>query len=474
MTVAEALNQGAALHKAGKRREAEAVYRQVLEAAPGHPDALHLLGVLARQSGRVQEAVELIERAIAANPNNPTYVSNLGTAFEAAGRRDEALSSYRRAIEMRDDFAEAHFKLGSLLETMGKRGAAADALRRAVQIKPDQVPWQLALGKALSALGRHEQAAAVLARAAALDPRSAEAHFRHGEALLALKRGDEALAAYRRGAEADPTYDPATFALGSLLLDRGEAEALVGVCDEICARDPGNRRMVSFKIAALTELGRRDEARALFDFDRFVRPAEVPVPEGFANLPAFNAALAREVTTHPTLVFEKSGHATRFGGHTGDILVNPGPAVAALGLLIREAVSDYAKDLRCDADHPVAAGKLDRWRLQSWAVVMDTKGHQLPHIHPAAWLSGVYYVKVPVPETPPKDAHAGWIEFGRPQRNMHTKAEPEVRLYQPKEGLMIVFPSYLYHMTIPIETKEQRISIAFDVVPFGKAAAAPY
>ena len=57
---------------------------------------------------------------------------------------------------------------------------------------------------------------------------------------------------------------------------------------------------------------------------------------------------------------------------------------------------------------------------------------------------------------------------------MFAKAEPEVRLYRPKEGLMLLFPSYLYHMTVPIETKEQRISIAFDVVPKDKADAGPY
>jgi uncharacterized protein (TIGR02466 family) len=240
------------------------------------------------------------------------------------------------------------------------------------------------------------------------------------------------------------------------------------------ARDPGNRRLVSAKIVALTELGRRKEALELLDFDHFVRPFEIAVPEGFADIRAFNAALAREVTTHPSLVFEKSGHATRFGGHTDNILVNPGPAVAALEKKMREAVAEYSRTLSCGPAHPLAMARPEKWKLQSWAVVMDTKGHQLPHIHPAAWLSGVYYVQIPVPDTPPSDPRAGWIEFGRPQSNMRTKAEPELRLYQPKEGLMIVFPAYLYHMTVPIETKTQRISIAFDVVPADKATGKPY
>jgi hypothetical protein len=40
-----------------------------------------------------------------------------------------------------------------------------------------------------------------------------------------------------------------------------------------------------------------------------------------------------------------------------------------------------------------------------------------------------------------------------------------VKAFRPEEGLMMVFPSYFYHRTIPFEAVEQRISIAFDVLP---------
>ena len=470
---AEALNKGVGLMQAGRIGEAEAIFRRVLDAEPENADALHLLGIAMRQSGRPKDAVELIKRAIALNPRQPSYISNLGTALEAAGEKDAALAAYRRAIVLRPAFPEAYFKLGNLLQNSGKSALAAEALRRAVELKGDQAPWHLLLGTALAATAKHAEAAASLRRAVELDPALADAHHKLGVALLALGRKDEAFAAYRRAVDVKADHDPALFGLSTMMLERGDAAGLVKLCDEIIARDPGNRRMVSSKIVALTELGRRDEAKALFDFDRFLRPVEVATPPGYPDLRAFNAALADEVTHHPTLVFEKSGHATRFGGHTGDILINPGPAVAALDKLIRGAVEQYSRTLDCPPDHPVLLAKLAQWRLQSWAVVMDTQGHQMPHIHPAAWLSGVYYVRIPVHENP-REPHAGWIEFGRPQDNMFAKAEPEVRLYRPKEGLMLLFPSYLYHMTVPIETKEQRISIAFDVVPKDKPAAGPY
>jgi hypothetical protein len=74
-------------------------------------------------------------------------------------------------------------------------------------------------------------------------------------------------------------------------------------------------------------------------------------------------------------------------------------------------------------------------------------------------------VRVPAVVAEPTANEAGWIEFGRPPPEFKARAEPEVRTYRPEEGLMLLFPSYLYHRTIPFDAEEARICIAFDVVP---------
>jgi cytochrome c-type biogenesis protein CcmH/NrfG len=51
------------LQQSGNIRQAEAIYHQVLQNSPNHPDALHLLGLLARQEGNYQQAVDLIAKA---------------------------------------------------------------------------------------------------------------------------------------------------------------------------------------------------------------------------------------------------------------------------------------------------------------------------------------------------------------------------------------------------------------------------
>ena len=59
----------------------------------------------------------------------------------------------------------------------------------------------------------------------------------------------------------------------------------------------------------------------------------------------------------------------------------------------------------------------------------------------------------------------GWIEFGEPGPEYHWSARPETRRVRPEPGLMVLFPSYVFHRTIPFQSDQTRISVAFDVVP---------
>jgi uncharacterized protein (TIGR02466 family) len=100
-----------------------------------------------------------------------------------------------------------------------------------------------------------------------------------------------------------------------------------------------------------------------------------------------------------------------------------------------------------------------------WGVVLKSQGHQSPHIHPPSWISGCYYIRVPKEVTMAGTGYPGWIEFGRPHRSFDAKAEPAITRVQPKEGLMLLFPSFFYHATVPFEFEETRICIAFDISP---------
>ena len=65
------------------------------------------------------------------------------------------------------------------------------------------------------------------------------------------------------------------------------------------------------------------------------------------------------------------------------------------------------------------------------------------------------------------DDRAGWIEFGRPYRTLPDAPDATLRTIKPAEGTLLLFPSYLFHRTLPFAGDGERISISFDLQPAG-------
>jgi uncharacterized protein (TIGR02466 family) len=188
-------------------------------------------------------------------------------------------------------------------------------------------------------------------------------------------------------------------------------------------------------------------------------------PEEFGSMEDFNAALSAHVLAHPTLTNSPQSHATRKGKHSGELLTEPKGPIAALEAEILRLAAAYREESGGGDAHPFVARRPENWTLSVWGVVMQAAGHQIPHIHPAAWLSGVYYPKLPDIAGAQNGDKAGWIEFGRPPAHFHNSTAPETLSVQPEPGLMVLFPSYFYHHTVPFAASGTRISIAFDLMP---------
>lgn len=126
-TIEQALAQAVAHHQAGHLAEAEAAYAQVLALDANHPDALHLMGVVAHRRGRSEEAVGLIERASRLSPGLAAMFFNLGNVLADMGRHAQAEENYRRALELDGRFTAAQLALGKTLAAEGREEEAERA-----------------------------------------------------------------------------------------------------------------------------------------------------------------------------------------------------------------------------------------------------------------------------------------------------------------------------------------------------------
>ena len=224
VSIPNALEFALQQHQAGRRAEAEAIYRQILALEPNHSDALHLLGIIARQAGRNAVAIELFRKAITLHPNAPAYHYNLGNALRHEGRLDEAIAAFHRVIDIQPDHLDAHNNLGVALRERGRLDDAVCACRRAIEIQPGRAEAYNNLGAVLSELDRLDEAIAAYRRALELKPDCADAHMNLGSALKDQGQLDEASSCYAEALRLTPDDAEVKWGYSFLLLLRGEME----------------------------------------------------------------------------------------------------------------------------------------------------------------------------------------------------------------------------------------------------------
>jgi tetratricopeptide (TPR) repeat protein len=214
---AQAFDRAVTLHRRGRLREAEQLYRTILAHDPDHFGALHYLGVLAGQGGAPAEAERLIRRALARNAGSAEAHHNLGLALAGLGRLEEACAEYQTAVTLDAGYAEARNNLGNTLHTLGRSGEAIAHFEAALTLRPDLPDLHNNLGNALRAAGRARDAISSFRKALALRPAYAEAHNNLGVALSDLAQPLEAVAAYERAIELRPGYFEARSNLANAL-----------------------------------------------------------------------------------------------------------------------------------------------------------------------------------------------------------------------------------------------------------------
>lgn len=487
--------------RVGRREHAAALVGQAREHPPFEPEALRTLADVALVLHDVASAADLLELAITnlgKEPAPPQWYRVLGETRTMEGRLDNAIRAFRSALIASPEDADTWRWLGRVLRTVGDLPAAIAAWRRVLALRPEEWQARNELAAALVEVREFDEAAALLDEAAAragdnpavavsrakldaLCGRKREAmgaleacvarHPRHLPALVTLARAlrdedrfDEAVAALERAVMLAPGDATSWCALGRTFLESGRGEKALGVARAYSARQPGHAGALALESLAHLAIGEGEAAARLLDYGRLISTHALPLPDGFPDLASFNARLAAMAIQHPTLHRAPVSHATAEGLHSGSLLVDAREPIPALQRSLRVAVAEYCRALSDLPEHPFVTHQPKSAFFDIWCVVLERGGHQVPHIHPHAWLSGVYYPQLPEAlrfgEGP-----GGWLEFGNADHDFPRRIEPPTLRVRPEEGLLVLFPSYFYHRTIPFDFAGTRVSIAFDLVP---------
>jgi predicted O-linked N-acetylglucosamine transferase (SPINDLY family) len=224
MTLEQAFNLAVQQHRAGKLREAESIYRQILAARPNEPETLHMLGLLAYQAGQASAAAELIGNAIKINPDNAAYYSNQGMALQALGRLEDAAAALQNAIRLEPNLPEPHNNLGNAYRALGRLDDAIAMFRKAIELNPSFTAAWINLGNIHRTHGQLELAMSEFQSALRINPRLPEAQTNLANTLLEQGKLPDAIAAYRVALQLDPSQSVHHYNLGVALERTGETD----------------------------------------------------------------------------------------------------------------------------------------------------------------------------------------------------------------------------------------------------------
>ena len=454
LTIQQAIDLAAQHHKEGRLSQAETAYQRILESDPNQPIALHLLGVVAHQTGKNDVAVDLITRAIAIDPDLAEAHSNLGTALRDLGKLEEAVTSYHKALALKPDYADAHNNLGNALKDLGKPEEAVASYHKALNLKPDLAEAHNNLGNALRDLGKPEEAISSYQKALNLKPDYVNAHNNLGLALRELGRLEDALQIF----ESIDTPECYAHVL-ECLFALGEYDKFYEKQTASARNNEINTRVAAINAFASHQLNRSDPHPFCPTPLKFVRVYE-PL-DGVDDADGFLRDLMDDLQSREA-IWEPPGKTTRHGFQTmSNLFKKPYGRLVELDRIIKDTIENYRFEFSSEnCDFIKLFPKT--LTLSGWFIRLIKGGHQTEHIHSGAWLSGIFYLQMPKCT----DQEEGSIELGLwgydyPILN---KSYPKNRFY-PKNGSIILFPSSLFHRTIPFHSDEERMSIAFDLRP---------
>lgn len=278
-------------------------------------------------------------------------------------------------------------------------------------------------------------------------------------------RASAARASLEAALDADPHSKDACKRLATLDLEQGRAAELVDWCKGLTGSGVGHARLYAARVLGEAACGDLDAARAAEGLAALSSNRVLPPPPGWDDLAAFNAALAVELLSHRNMRYERYGSASNYTWRI-DALARPETP------LVRLLLEHLAAQIRTNVgqlgqfDHNWLANKPDQALLKAWCVITEGDGFEGWHVHQFGWLSGVYYVQIPDEISLGID-QGGCLAFGLPEEftGIETAKAYGTTQVRPEPGMMLTFPSHVFHRTYPHFGPGKRICIAFDVKP---------
>lgn len=438
--------------------EAAGALSLAAEIAPDDREIAFLTAQLAYERGF--PAADLFARAHELWPDNIDILRNRALALASDGAYDAAEFLLQDALALRPGWLDGQKVLASLRWT-GAKGAAFDlGYAEATAREPENTALWLAWFAAVMQIRDWERAGDILDQAETALGKTAQ--LRAARTVLAAEAHDDATAHQGFAELASMQDDALNLARVRFLLRTGRPSDAQDVALPLLAR-PVAPQVWPYLSLVWRLLG--DRRAAWLDG---TPPHVAEVDPGFSESELVE--LAGGLRSLHTAIRPYADQSVRGGTQTDrSVLLRHEPWFENARLKLMAAVEGFVATLPPpDPRHPLLARPRDELAIAgSWSVRIGPGGRNVAHTHPRGWLSSAFYVALPV-EADAGSAPAGNLRLGVAPAELEVDLSPHSQIV-PTPGKLALFPSTMWHDTVPIIAGE-RLNIAFDVVPL---AAAP-
>ena len=427
----------------------------ILELIKKHPlsyDLRNLMGLVEAKKDNYKKAITFFKEAININPKLIGAYINTGVAYEKLNELFESIKYLKKAIKINPNLEIVYNSLAKVFSKNNQYNDAILNFKKAIKINPTNYENYFNLANTLSLTFDYKNAILNYKKIDRKEKKFGDINFLIAENFRKLKKIKEALKYYN--------------------LSQHEKK-MVRILDCYLFLNLKNKYLNEIKLISQDNSNdRRIAASSAYISDQFNIKNEYPfcpnpldliyktnIEKYFSKPDKYLMSLFKEITSQ-NFKWEPSGKTTVNGyGTVGNLSEKKLPKMNELEKIIMEELHSYYLKFKKNKINFISNWP-NKFKIVSWSNRLKREGHNIPHIHPSGWVSGVFYLKIPNKIS----GNEAGIEFSLHGDDHHVikKNIPKTSI-QPKIGDMILFPSSLFHRTIPFSSNEERVCVAFDL-----------
>lgn len=453
--------QARALLDCGDIEAAEKCLLVALQNSPTHPDLISTRIMQLRLQQRALEALNYLELM----PENATRFYLAGCLQYDLQHYNLAELNLQRAIAIQPDYIDAHVALNKLYWEHNKQARFLNSFNMALAVKPLSVPLYLSYISHLLLADKIDLAISITEQG--LQRCGSHHQLQHALGTLYYRQGKMVPAShlYQQALQQAPANIRYLLDSANLKIQQYNYSDALVLLEKAVQIEPDNQEVWAY-LGLCWHLTGNEKHIWLNNYQHLVWVTKLGTPAGYGSFKEFWFELKAAINNLHATEQQPLDQSVRNGTQTvGFLFHNPEKVIQIYQDLLKEHINQYLASLPNDPAHPLLRRNSSRFRFSGcWSVKLNSEGFHTNHVHPQGWLSVCTYLQVPDCISATDPSQQGWLKLGETSLNLGAR-ELIARSICPEEGLCVIFPSYMWHGTVPFTGANARITLPCDIVP---------